>query len=377
MKMSRIDRFFRLRFLKDIGLMFIIGAILLVLPMWVIKVGYQDKIDLEVLPQFQTLEIGPQHLKRNDHYFTKYLENIKSSNGIMILGTSESGNTRHPNYFGYLNRDAAILEQFSIFKGAGRFCNIYFPHILNKPEAWDSLNVLVFINPTYWRTSLDHFKRKYQDRYVSTGVYAAAAIDLKERGLFETFASEKFDAGEFVIVQRMAFVVSNWMWKLNSDIKNYKEGVSYKPIGPKEGVLQDHSQSEIDSLNSYIELEYNCSKEFVEKQKKWAFYQIGESDYRYEAVREFINLSKEFNINATYLIGPYNKVLAEKIDPEVIPDYEKVISELKTIMEEEGVPYIDASDISEVNGTFIDYQHHSKYGAYLLYQKIRDHYAKN
>ena len=35
------------------------------------------------------------------------------------------------------------------------------------------------------------------------------------------------------------------------------------------------------------------------------------------------------------------------------------------------MPYIDASGISSVNQTFIDQQHHSKYGGYMIYELIK------
>ena len=43
------------------------------------------------------------------------------------------------------------------------------------------------------------------------------------------------------------------------------------------------------------------------------------------------------------------------------------------VLDEEGANYIDCTDLSTVPGVFEDWQHHTSYGAYLMYQKIKSY----
>ena len=39
----------------------------------------------------------------------------------------------------------------------------------------------------------------------------------------------------------------------------------------------------------------------------------------------------------------------------------------------EEADFIDVTEVGNIPGSFIDNQHHSSYGAYLIYQKIKNH----
>jgi hypothetical protein len=43
------------------------------------------------------------------------------------------------------------------------------------------------------------------------------------------------------------------------------------------------------------------------------------------------------------------------------------------VLDEEGAAYIDCTCLSTVPGVFEDWQHHTSYGAFLIYQKIKDY----
>jgi len=54
-----------------------------------------------------------------------------------------------------------------------------------------------------------------------------------------------------------------------------------------------------------------------------------------------------------------------------LKDYERTVAQIKELLEAENAPFVDASDISGLPGTFDDHQHHSSYGAWLIYKKIK------
>ena len=95
--------------------------------------------------------------------------------------------------------------------------------------------------------------------------------------------------------------------------------------------------------------------------------------YRYDELHTMITLCREHCVDITFVIGPYNRIALQKTCPEEVANLETVCRNIKQMCQQEGVPYIDATDLSSRLGAFNDYQHHSSYGAYLIYQKIKEY----
>ena len=100
-------------------------------------------------------------------------------------------------------------------------------------------------------------------------------------------------------------------------------------------------------------------------------------NYRYKELRAFIRLCRDLNIQATFVVGPYNERFMQS-QPQNLEDYKNVTINVKALLEAENASFIDATDISGTAGAFKDYQHHSSYGAYLIYNKIKNYlYERN
>ena len=59
---------------------------------------------------------------------------------------------------------------------------------------------------------------------------------------------------------------------------------------------------------------------------------------------------------------------------KIINQYEDLEDQLRDKFSKEGFNFIDATDISEIPATFLDKQHHSKFGGYLLYKRIKEYW---
>ena len=98
-----------------------------------------------------------------------------------------------------------------------------------------------------------------------------------------------------------------------------------------------------------------------------------EEQYRYDELRTMVRLCKERGVDIVFVVGPYNHVAFEKVHPEELAKMQQVPKNIISLLEEEHANYINCSDLSTVPGAFEDWQHPNSYGAYLIYQKIRDY----
>jgi hypothetical protein len=121
-------------------------------------------------------------IKSGSRLFYNFLEEIKQRDDILVLGTSETGNSLNGNnYYSLLNRDKEFNQSVHVLGGAGRSANIYFPLILDNPKAFKDLNIIYYINPTYWREGLNQFSIAYLNRYIESSlVYHVKDIAKKE-----------------------------------------------------------------------------------------------------------------------------------------------------------------------------------------------------
>ena len=141
----------------------------------------------------------------------------------------------------------------------------------------------------------------------------------------------------------------------------------------KKGLQEFACFGEIDT--TYVDTSWNITYEF--KTRTW-LNPIIDNDYRNRELIAFIRLCNELNVNVSYILGPVNEIYIRKYHPPYYEGYMQAIAGIRDILDKEGVDYIDATELGNIPGSFIDNQHHSSYGAYLIYQKTKKHiYEKN
>lgn len=105
---------------------------------------------------------------------------------------------------------------------------------------------------------------------------------------------------------------------------------------------------------------------------KWVGSIDESQNYRYMELASFVKLCKHLGIKATFIIAPYNEIFIRKYYPRHLNAHARTTRKIKQLLINHDADFIDATDISPVVGAFNDYQHHSSYGAYLLYLKIKE-----
>jgi hypothetical protein len=118
-----------------------------------------------------------------------------------------------------------------------------------------------------------------------------------------------------------------------------------------------------------IDTVWNVLKTFQHQ----AWYQpMNETDtYRDMELTSFIQLCKKLGIKATFVIGPYNERFIQQYNPESLAGHQRVVKKIKQLLIDQNVNYIDATELSPVAGAFVDHQHYSSYGAYRIYQLMK------
>lgn len=336
---------------------------LLVIP--IVIVNYPSKIEIP----------NGTYIKSGSRVFYNFLNKVKATEGILVMGTSETSNSMSGNnYWGLLDRDEDIKQHFYSLAGAGRCSYVYFPLILDNPKAFENLNVLYYINPTYWRKGLNEFNEKYFERYADSGFAMSVKNKAQNLGLYEQFLKPGVNDE----------MVSNF--KRNRIIENYRSIFYYdlNQILAEEGSSSMHKIN-IDSLNSEnhisklirpIDLTYNAIPNFLKKGN--SFPPIDTiSNFQYEMLETFIDLTKEFKINCTFFLGPVNEIYCQGKNPELLKDHHLVVDRIKKILLNREVAYIDGSHQGTIPGTFVDVQHISEYGALLTAAQIKKYYEKN
>ena len=133
---------------------------------------------------------------------------------------------------------------------------------------------------------------------------------------------------------------------------------------PADTVMVQVDFSKIDTI-------YNIDKSFTHFD--W-FGDINTStDYRYQELTAFVRLCNKLGIEALFVVEPVNERFILNYSSSSLKDYRAVSQRIKVILKTEGATFVDAQDINKVPGAFKDHQHHSNYGAFLIYKKIK-HY---
>ncbi len=324
-------------------------------------------------------------IKNADPVFYDFLEDVKKTNGILVLGTSETGNwLSGKNYYSLLNIDKDIDRATYSIAGAGRQANMYFPLIFNKPEAFENLEVIYYINPTYWRTDLCEFNNEYFERYVNFDLVQKTKNIAKEHNIYNDFL--KLSPSYFITAFTNKLVVdykSLFVERLNPIvIKDYVQKNKYSIIDKQKpssenkiGIESFYTKDELENERNKINLEYNVTDDFLSHNEPFPKINTN-STYQYDLINAFIYMCIEYNIKCVFYLGPYNEVYCNKMNPELKNDYEQTIQNIKQLLINNDVEYIDGTSLSNIPGTFIDIQHISEYGAYLTALQIKDYYEK-
>ncbi len=327
------------------------------------------------------LTIDPVHVKNDDAYFHEFMSRLKKNNDVLVLGTSESGFKDGYNYWELLNADAEIDQQFSILYGAGRSRERYIPSMLNHPEIWQKQKLLVVVNPVYWRESLAKFNEEYHTRYMNDAEIQTARIKSMRKNDFDLL----FGGGQKGIVKEKMADANHF---IDREIHELYYGRLHDFLGLERAEINHftgHSEyTEVQNLlepkmlhdlQAKILPDYNCTQEFIDRGDYAMAPLILDANYRNTSLDYFMDLCQQLEIDVTFVVGPYNKILAEKCEqPEIIEQYELLEDQLRTKFKKEGFDFIDATDISEIPSSFIDKQHHSEYGGYLLYKRIKENW---
>jgi hypothetical protein len=321
----------------------------------------------------QLYTIRHQDLRDNNRlYLDPFLNSIKQNNGYLVLGTSETNKLKKGgNYHDFLNSDTDLTIRFSVIAGAGRTACTYFPLIQGNANV-ENVKIIYYINPIYWTTQFSKNNREYFHRYLSYSVYRKAnrphnaevdaILQANKTGSFWTTAVDwlefAFNRAQRKYKQDLWFAITSSDFEKNlNKFPVFRTLNSYPHFG------------RIDSANYCFT--YNMSD--TSHLRTYHFQVDTSARYRYDELNTMVALCRQHKVDITFVIGPYNHKAFSELHPEEIHHFNMVYNQIRHILDTEGCPYVDASDLSDVAGVFQDWQHHSSYGAYLLYLKIKDY----
>ena len=380
-----IKRLNRLSLAKELGWIAVVGLFVVICGFVCLKLqsGGSTRLSKKMLsPKASYEDIEINHLKDNDEYFGTFLNRIKEANGVLILGTSESSDLSGLNYWSWLNGDDGISIPFSSFKGAGRFSEMYFPLIAGSPDRWKNLEVLVFVNPTYWRTGLNAYNEIYLNRYLNPDVVRGAKAELESHNLFHPFFTPLYGASNTssqLKSQLNLWVDENLRKPFYDDLRYRFETKEPDFVNfPKayNAQINNPSVEFIDSLRNLVNEEFNVSHTFLEKHPSPKVPPVDFStQYRSKALKGMIHLGKHYGVKMTFVLGPYNQVLAAQTgNQDLVDGYEKQLKEIRAMFKNADQEFIDLTDLSYEWGVFNDVQHHSIYGGYRIYERLKAYY---
>jgi len=337
-----------------------------------------------VIPEFvpsskeQLFSINGKHIKYDDDKIVSdFFNSIKVNNGFLCLGTSESGSiSGSGNYFNYLNDDPDLKPRFSILGGAGRTCGKYIPLFLNHQEDVKSLNIIYLINPVYWRDDLAQYSNDYWSRYSNYSVIKNTSASEIQNEKYLQPANDY--ANGLNISQKITFESEFWLRELRL---NYFQNLNYL-INPDKYYREQNyvsPKNDLSIYNNFGKIDFEHIDTVLNVTKDHSVTHLFQpmnntSDYRTRELESFIQLCKDLDINITYVLGPINRRFIHNKFPNELDKYNNTSNHIQSILEENGVEYINATDLSDKPGAFKDPLHHSSYGAYLLYLKIKNYF---
>ena len=345
----------------------VITLILLAVVIPVIIVSIPFEFPLETPPG--------KHVKTGNRIFYNFLEQVNKKKDVIILGTSETGVWMEgQNYWNLLDQDSTLTQRFFSFGGAGRCSYVYFPLIVDNPEAFKNLNIILYINPTYWRESLNKFREDYYQRYVDQSLIVDVKSKASDLGIYNQFM--KPGANFSFLPFSGKRIVNDFRSLYFHDLNLILNGNSSSSKKIKPEVIDSVGlQNTFLDMQNELDLSYNASPEYLAKKAPFTHIDTS-SSFQYDMLNSFIELVNQNEINCLFYIGPINQVYGEMKNPELVSDHLEVIENIKEILEENKQPYLNGTAQGLIPGTFSDVQHISKYGAYLTAMQIKEYYEK-
>lgn len=369
--MRLLKHIYKTRTLREYGLFLFVSffVVLLLGNLFIPEFGIQDI-------EGQMLKIKGKHIKFDDDpHVSEFIRSVKQSDGYICMGTSESTPMKDGNYYEFLDQDTSYATRFSILGGAGWTCGLHMAMLLNHREEVDSLKLIYFINPVYWRSELSGFRKGYWTRYLNYGTYQTTLKHSTENDDFARISANYADVVN--PAEKLLFKTENWFRALRKPFfrdlrywlfpKQYLEDLAF--VAKPKSELEDYEFFGILDT-AFIDTSWNATYEFMSR--TW-LNPIVDADYRDQELKAFIKLCQELNVQVTFVLGPVNEIYIAKYHPPYLDGYQNIVDHIRALLTEENADFIDATDLGNIPGSFIDNQHHSSYGAYLIYQKIKKH----
>lgn len=365
---DKIERQFSLSKLNRLGVELILAFLLavVVVIVWVLKTDTSM-----YFPENQFADIDAIEVKRNSPFFHHYLDQIRANDGYLLLGTSETGLLGGANYWHWFNGDSTIHRKMSVLAGAGRCADVYLPLLAENPEKWKDVEVLLFVNPTYWREGYNDPHQVYIERYLHKGL-----VEIAENQLAEDYGFSGYES----ILEKQA-LVTRWQHSLSwvADgtrslfYRDFKMALGEYPTVYSSAVDEFKPLTDTVEVLAKIDTNLNVSHAFRDAQKQLWFPSIdSSSSYRNDVLSTFIRLSQAAGVKLTVIVGPYNQYFAMHTGQEAkVPLYEDLHTELLDTLQKYSVNTIDLWGLSYEKNSFRDYQHHSQYGAYKIYKSLK------
>lgn len=369
--MKFLDHFYKTNQLRENGIFILVCLIVLSV------LGFFIPENIERQSREQIYSVSGLYTKYEDEKeLSTFLQSVKSNDGYLVMGTSESTSLEGGNYYDFLNADEDLDNtKFSVLAGAGRTCGKHIPWLLHQKDRLKDLQLIYFINPVYWRQDLSSPDLSYYQRYLNYRMTEILDLTEEERESYYFPITEYHEE-----LSGFHKVVESLEYGIRSVRKNYFSNLYYLLYPSEyEEKFEVYNQADEDKWISHqigsihapetFDLDYNILKSF--EHKNW-FKPIDEnSDFRYRELLSFINLCKNYGVEATFILGPINERFIESYSPSSLPAYQNTVNQIRDMLDSTGANYIDATDISPVLGAFDDHQHHSSYGAYLIYSKLK------
>ena len=324
-------------------------------------------------PEKQLYTIRHQDLRDNNALYTDLLlKSVKANGGYLVLGTSETNARPKGNYYDFLNADTTLHCGFSVIAGAGRTSCTYFPLIQSNANV-KGLKVIFFLNPSYGCGKLASSNVDYFSRYVSHTLYRQSNRPKNQ----DVDNILKVNKKQELLVDRVGDYFGSHIDKLR---RKYYQDMRFRHDSAKFfGSLVWLDSARVAGLpqrcdrpdSSRYNYRMNVGADFdVHSYTLWPH---PEEPYRCDELRTMIRLCKERGVDVVFVAGPYNHIAFAQVHPAELPKIQQVSKNMLCVLDEEGATYIDCTDLSTVPGVFADWQHHTSYGAFLIYQKIRDY----
>lgn len=362
---------FKTKFLAYLGLVIAISLVGFLLLSFLLIPEFKG-----IAPVSQIYTIQGEALRYDDSGITgDFFQSIRRNNGYLLLGTSESGEMEGGNYYDYLNNDQQIAARFSKLSGAGRTCGIYLPVFLRHGTELKGLKVIYLINPVYWGTNLCKPEFDYWTRYVDYGLAMNTLHDHRAPVLVQEVLKQYNSTLNlpnqvlYTLVSVVRKAHAKFKRDLNFLINPSDYASSLQPITPKNDSLDYQNFGRIDTMA--IDTLWNVNKVFLSHKRMSAINE--EVDFRYQELEAFIGLGKQLEMEITFLMCPANEIFIKRFEPAALTGYQNTNARIKELLLSYSADVVDATQIGREAGTFIDNQHISSYGAYLIYQKIKSH----